>query len=87
MFISATDIAHQDEREQVTYDDIELRFDLIFNRSHLGCDLFPLDLYVMHTAAWLNPIFRQALKFLEPTRHDPVLKRFRNAHELHADAK
>jgi len=56
-------------------------------KLHLGCDLFPLDLYVMHTAAWLNPIFRQAVKFLEPTRHDPVLKRFRNAHELHADAK
>ncbi|MEY2557417.1 MAG: hypothetical protein QOE34_842 [Verrucomicrobiota bacterium] len=56
-------------------------------KLHLGCDLFPLDLYVMHTAAWLNPIFRRALKFLEPTRHDPVLRRFRNAHELHADAK
>jgi predicted N-acyltransferase len=56
-------------------------------KLHLGCDLFPLDLYVMHTAAWLNPIFRQALKFLEPTRHDPVLKRFRNAHELQANAK
>jgi hypothetical protein len=26
------------------------------------------------------------LKFLEPTRHDPVLKRFRNAHDLHGDA-
>jgi predicted N-acyltransferase len=56
-------------------------------KLHLGCDLFPLDLYVMHTGAWLNPIFRQALKFLEPTRHDPVLKRFRNAQELQADAK
>jgi predicted N-acyltransferase len=56
-------------------------------KLHLGCDLFPLDLYVMHTVAWLNPIFRQALKFLEPTRHDPVLKRFRNASDLHADAK
>ena len=55
-------------------------------KLHLGCDLFPLDLYVMHTAAWLNPIFRQALKFLEPTRHDPVLKCFRNARELHGDA-
>jgi len=52
-------------------------------KLHLGCDLYPLDLYVMHTASWLNPIFRQALRFLEPTRHDPVLKRFRNAHELH----
>jgi predicted N-acyltransferase len=56
-------------------------------KLHLGCDLFPLDLYVMHTTAWLNPIFRQALKFLEPTRHDPVLRRFRNAHELHTDVK
>lgn len=52
-------------------------------KLHLGCDLYPLDLYVLHTAAWLNPIFRRALKFLEPTRHDPVLHRFRNAHELH----
>ena len=56
-------------------------------KLHLGCDLFPLDLYVMHTASWLNPIFRQALTFLEPTRHDPVLRQFRNAAELHADAK
>jgi predicted N-acyltransferase len=56
-------------------------------KLHLGCDLFPLDLYVMHTTPFLNKIFRHALRFLEPTRHDPVLKRFRNAHELHADAK
>jgi predicted N-acyltransferase len=52
-------------------------------KLHLGCDLFPLDLYVMHTVPLLNKIFRPALRFLEPTRHDPVLKRFRNAHELH----
>jgi predicted N-acyltransferase len=56
-------------------------------KLHLGCDLFPLDLYVMHTTPLLNKIFRKALKFLEPTRHDPVLKRFRNAHALHADEK
>jgi predicted N-acyltransferase len=56
-------------------------------KLHLGCDLFPLDLYVMHTTPLLNKIFRQALRFLEPTRHDPVLRQFRNAHELHADAK
>jgi predicted N-acyltransferase len=53
-------------------------------KLHLGCDLFPLDLYVRHTNPVLNKIFRPALKFLEPTRHDPVLRRFRNAHELHA---
>ena len=51
-------------------------------KLHLGCDLAPLDLYVMHTAPLLNPIFRRAVKFLEPTRHDPVLQRFRYAAEL-----
>ena len=51
-------------------------------KLHLGCDLAPLDLYVMHTAPLLNPVFRRAVKFLEPTRHDPVLRRFRNAAEL-----
>jgi hypothetical protein len=55
-------------------------------KLHLGCDLFPLDLYVRHTNRFLNKIFPPVLKFLEPTRHDPVLKRFRNAHELHGDA-
>jgi predicted N-acyltransferase len=51
-------------------------------KLHLGCKLMPLDLYVMHTRALLNPIFRRALKYLEPTRHDPVLRRFPNANEL-----
>jgi hypothetical protein len=51
-------------------------------KLHLGCSLLPLDLYVQHTNRWLNPIFRQALTFLEPTRHDPVLRQFPNAHEL-----
>ncbi len=51
-------------------------------KLHLGCELVPLDLYVMHTATLLNPIFRHALHFLQPTRHDPVLQKFPNAHEL-----
>ncbi|MGI8891305.1 MAG: GNAT family N-acetyltransferase [Chthoniobacterales bacterium] len=51
-------------------------------KLHLGCELVPLDLYVMHTAALLNPIFRRALLFLQPTKHDPVLRQFPNAHEL-----
>jgi predicted N-acyltransferase len=51
-------------------------------KLHLGCDLVPLDLYVMHTAALINPLFRRAVKFLEPTRHDPVLQRFPNADQL-----
>jgi predicted N-acyltransferase len=52
-------------------------------KLHLGCDLYPLDLYVRHTNPLLNKIFCPMLKLLEPTRHDPVLRRFRNAHELH----
>jgi len=51
-------------------------------KLHLGCELMPLDLYVRHTSPWLNPIFRRAVKLLEPTRHDRVLPRFPNAHEL-----
>ncbi|HEX8898085.1 MAG TPA: GNAT family N-acetyltransferase [Chthoniobacterales bacterium] len=54
-------------------------------KLHLGCSLFPLDLYVRHTNPILNKLFRPLLKLLEPTRHDPVLQRFRNAHELHGD--
>ena len=54
-------------------------------KLHLGCDLYPLDLYVRHRNPVLNKIFRPFLKFLEPTRHDPVLRRFRNAHELHGN--
>jgi predicted N-acyltransferase len=51
-------------------------------KLHLGCELMPLDLYVMHTARIFNPIFSRAVKYLEPTRHDPVLRKFPNAHEL-----
>ena len=52
-------------------------------KLHLGCDLAPLDLYVRHTRPLLNPIFRCVVKFLEPTRHDPVLPKFSNAAELY----
>jgi predicted N-acyltransferase len=51
-------------------------------KLHLGCELVPLDLYVRHTRTLLNPLFRQLLKYLEPTRHDPVLRKFPNANEL-----
>lgn len=51
-------------------------------KLHLGCTLAPLDLYVRHTMSILNPIFGRAVKFLEPTRHDPVLKKFPNASDL-----
>ncbi len=51
-------------------------------KLHLGHELAPLDLYVLHTRALLNPIFRLAVKYLEPTRHDPILRKFSNADQL-----
>ena len=51
-------------------------------KLHLDCELVPLDLYVMHTNPLLNPIFRRVIKYLGPTRHDPVLQRFPNANQL-----
>jgi predicted N-acyltransferase len=51
-------------------------------KLHLDCELVPLDLYVMHTSPLLKPIFRRLIKYLGPTRHDPVLQRFPNADHL-----
>ncbi len=51
-------------------------------KLHLDCELVCLDLYVIHTNPLLNPIFRRLIKYLGPTRHDPVLRKFPNAHEL-----
>src|SRR3954471_13425513 len=56
-------------------------------KLHLGCDLYPLDLYVRHTNPVLNRMFRPLVKLLEPTRHDKVLRQFRNADELHGDSE
>jgi predicted N-acyltransferase len=51
-------------------------------KLHLGHELAPLDLYVMHTKPLLNPIFQFAVTYLEPTRHDRILKKFPNADQL-----
>jgi hypothetical protein len=51
-------------------------------KLHLDCELVPLDLYVRHTNPLLNPIFRRLIKYLGPTRHDPVLRQFPNADQL-----
>ncbi|MEP6670310.1 MAG: GNAT family N-acetyltransferase [Chthoniobacter sp.] len=52
-------------------------------KLHLKMALSPLDLYARHNWAFLNPIFKLAIKYLEPTRHDPVIKKFANASELY----
>ena len=51
-------------------------------KLRLDCVLGPLDLYVAHTSPLLNKVFGRILPLMEPTRHDPVLHRFPNAHEL-----
>lgn len=51
----------------------------------LGFDLYPLDLYVRHTSDRWNALFKRILPWLEPTRQDPVLKRFANYDALWAD--
>lgn len=51
-------------------------------KLHLRFELRPLDLYVWHTSRLIAPFFRWVLKFLQPTRHDPILRRFCNANEI-----
>lgn len=51
----------------------------------LGFVLEPLDLYVRHRSQALNRLFRRVLPLLEPTRYEPVLKRFPNYDALWGD--
>jgi hypothetical protein len=51
-------------------------------KFHLKLHLAPLDLYARHRSPLINPVFKFAMKFLQPVRHDPVISRFENAHEL-----
>jgi hypothetical protein len=51
-------------------------------KYHLRHDLVPLDLYVRTSWDFVNPIFRAIVPYLEPTRYDPIIRKFANAHEL-----
>lgn len=51
-------------------------------KLHLRLYLVPQDLYARHASRWINPIFKIAINYLQPARHDPVLKQFPNANEL-----
>ena len=53
-------------------------------KLHLKMQLAPQDLYARYNSDWINPIFKLAIKYLEPTRWDPVLRRFANAAELYS---
>ena len=51
-------------------------------KLHLRMKLAPLDLYSRHTSALVNPLYTLALGFLQPVRHDPLIRQFPNATEL-----
>jgi hypothetical protein len=51
-------------------------------KYHLRHDLVPLDLYVRTSWDFVNPFFRAIVPWLEPTRYDPIIRKFANAHEL-----
>ncbi len=51
-------------------------------KFHLRMELAPLDLYAWHTSRLINPIFKIALRFLQPVRHDKTIRKFANFHEL-----
>ena len=51
-------------------------------KLHLKMTLDPLDLYARHTNPIVNPLFKLALGFLQPVRHDPTIRQFPNYGEL-----
>jgi hypothetical protein len=51
-------------------------------KLQLGCELAPLDLYVRHRSPVLNLVMKRMMPYLEPTRHDKVLRGFANYAEM-----
>lgn len=51
-------------------------------KLHFKMRLAPLDLHTRHTSALINPLFKLAVGFLQPVRHDPIIRQFPNANEL-----
>jgi hypothetical protein len=62
-----------------TYYSTPLNYDA---KLHFRHRLVPQDLYVRHTSSILNPAFKFAMRFAEPTRHDKIIHQFPNAGEL-----
>lgn len=62
-----------------TYHSAPLNYD---PKYHFRMELEPLDLFVRAPSSWLNAIFKRVLPLLEPTRYDPVIRKFANANEL-----
>ncbi len=62
-----------------TYYSTPLNYD---PKLHLGFALAPLDLYVAHRSPVLNALLRHILPIIQPTRAEPALRHFENAHEM-----
>jgi predicted N-acyltransferase len=79
-FVTLRDVFQWAVRHGVTeYQTGPLNYD---PKLHLKMLLAPQDLYAKHLTSWINPFFKIALKYLEPTRHDRTIRKFANAHEL-----
>jgi hypothetical protein len=51
-------------------------------KLHLRHVLDPTDLYVRHTSVIMNTVLKRILPLIEPTRYDPILRKFPNYREL-----
>jgi hypothetical protein len=51
-------------------------------KLHLRMSLMPRDLYARHLSPILNRPLALMIRWLGPTRYEPILQRFSNAHEL-----
>lgn len=51
-------------------------------KLHLRHTLDPVDLYVRHVSPTINAALKWLLPWIEPTRYDPVLRKFPNYSEL-----
>lgn len=51
-------------------------------KLHLRMDLVPLDLYARHRSPWVNRLLRWFAPLAAPTRQEPLLQKFANAHRL-----
>jgi hypothetical protein len=51
-------------------------------KLHLRHRLDPIDLYVRHASPVANAVLKRVLRWIEPARQDPILKKFPNYDEL-----
>ena len=51
-------------------------------KLHMRHRLEPLDLYVRHTSGAVNSVLKRILPWMEPTRGDPILRKFANFSEI-----